>query len=262
MEIPEWLKKDENYTADKGRNSFLSKSLLTVGSALARFQKIRNKEEKPEAIVFLLFVIVNLLLMSLSTNMLFTYVILAVLIIRLCFLKERDLAYVMHDSLRAFVISCLLLFPSVFFSHGKTMLTVSIKVFISASSLCMFNLFYSANEIISCFKALHIPDIFIFTMDTAFRYIVLLAKSCEEMLQALKCRIIGKRKKQDTSIMNVAGMTYVRSKHYSEDMYDAMKCRGFTGEYYNHMKFHMRKYDWLFLFVTVAEILLFIFLEG
>lgn len=261
MEIPEWLKKEENYSADKEKSTFLSRSILTIGAALTRFQKIRNDEEKPEAVVFLLFVILNILLMSLSRNMLFTYILLALLIIRMCMMKEKDLAYVIHYSVRAFLISCLLLCPSIFFSHGRTMLTVSIKVFVSTSSLCMFNLSYSTSEITSCFKALHVPDVFIFTMDTTFRYIVLLSRSCEEILNALKCRLIGKSKKRDTSVTNVAGMIYVRSVHHSEEMFDAMKCRGFTGEYYNHMKFHMHKYDWFCILIMIMEFVLFVFCE-
>lgn len=261
MEIPDWLKKEENYSADKEKSSFLSKSLLTIGTALTRFQKVRNNEEKPGAVVFLLFVVGHILMMSLSRNMLFTYILLAVLVIRMCLMKEKDLAYVMHYSIRAFFFSCLLLCPSLFFSHGSTMLTVSVKVFVSAACISIFNLSYSTNELTSCFKALHVPDVFIFTMDTAFRYIVLLSRCCEEILNALQCRIIGKREKRDTSVTNVAGMTYVRSVHYSEEMYEAMKCRGFTGEYYNHMRFHMHKYDWLCVFIILSEIMLFVFCE-
>lgn len=261
MNIPDWLQKDENYTADKSKTSFLSRTLLELVSAIGRFQKVSRYMKKPEALFFLVFVFVSVLLMSLSRNMLFTYILLAFVIIKLCISNEEELVYVMHYSIRAFLFSCLLLFPSLFLTHTKTMITVSLKVFISTSFVCMFNFMYSTNEIVSCLKMLHVPDIFIFTLDTTFKSIVSLSKSCEEILMALKCRMIGKRKKNDTSMTNIAGMVFVRAKNHSSEMYDAMKCRGFTGEYYNHMKFHINEYDWMMVLCVVAELLLFWFLE-
>lgn len=261
MNIPDWLQKDENYRAEKSRTSFLSRTLLELGSAIGRFQKVNVQKKKPEALFFLVFVFVSVLLMSLSRNMLFTYVLLACFIIKLCLSKEDELVYIMHYSVRAFFFSCFLLFPSLFLSHTKTMMTVSLKVFLSTSFVCMFNFMYSTNEIVSCLKMLHVPDIFIFTIDTTFKSIVSLSKSCEEILMALKCRLIGKRKKKDTAMTNIAGMVFVRAKNHSSEMYDAMKCRGFTGEYYNHMKFRMNVYDGMMLVCVVLEIVMFVFLE-
>lgn len=259
--IPSWLTKEENYTAEKSNTSFLQKTLLQIGSTITRFQRVVFKKEKPEAIFFLVFVVVTILCMALSKNMFFTYVILACLIVRLCFLDENSLTYVMHYSIRAFVFSCFILLPALCMGNGKALLTVSMKVFISTSLLSLFHLLYSSNEIISCLKMIHIPDIFIFTLDTTFKYIVILSRSCEEILLALKCRIIGRRKEKGSMMTNVAGMTFIRSQQHSQQMYDAMKCRGFTGVYYNHMRMRVNRYDIFVLCLIILEIAAFIFLE-
>ena len=259
--LPDWLTKKENYTAKKSNTAFISKTVLHLTSTIGRVQKVVTKKEKPESLFFLVFVVVSILLMALSKNMFFTYIVFAGLIVRLCFLDEKELSYVIHYAIRAFLLSCLILLPALFIGNGKTILTVSLKVFISTGLLCLFHLLYSTNEIISCLKMLHIPDIFIFTLDTTFKYIVILSRSCEEILNALTCRIIGRRKEKDTSMTNVVGMTFVRAQKHSEEMYDAMKCRGFTGKYYNHIRLRIRVYDVLIACLCVIEIGLFVYLE-
>ena len=259
--IPSWLTKEENYTAQKSNTSFLQKTLLQIGSTIARFQRVVFKKEKQEAIFFLVFVVITILLMALSKNMFFTYVIFACLIVKLCFLDINSLTYVMRYSIRAFLFSCFILLPALCMGNGKTLLTVSLKVFISTSLLSVFHLLYSSNEIISCLKMLHIPDIFIFTLDTTFKYIVILSRSCEEILLALTCRIIGKRKEKGTMMTNVSGMTFIRSQQHSQQMYDAMKCRGFTGVYYRHMHMCVNRYDILIFGLLIIEIAVFLYLE-
>lgn len=261
-EIPTWLKHNESYKAEKTNSAFLNRTLLEIGKALHRFHKVSNHKVKCEPIIFLLFIILTIVCMSICRNMLFTYILLALCIGYLCFLKNEDLSYVIHLSFRAFIISCIILLPSLFLTHGNTMLTVSIKVFISVTFIGFFNITYSTNEIISCFKMLHVPDIFIMTLDMTFKYIVILSETCSEILNALKVRLIGKFKKQDRTLMNVASMTYIKANQHYEEMNEAMKCRGFTGSYYNHLKFHLNKIDVMMIVLMIIEISLCIYLGG
>lgn len=261
-EIPTWLKQNESYKAEKTNSAFLDRTLLEIGKTLHRFHKVSNHKDKCEPLIFLLFTIITIICMSVCRNMLFTYILLGVVIIDLCFMKNDDLVYVIHLSLRAFIISCIILLPSIFLNNTNTVLTVSLKVFVSASLIGYFNIQYSTDEIISCFKMLHVPDIFIMTLDMAFKYIVILSETCSEILNALKVRLIGKFKKKDRTLMNVASMTYIKANQHYADMNEAMKCRGFTGSYYNHLRFHINKFDVVMIIIMIIEIMMCIYLGG
>lgn len=260
-EIPSFLKTKENYSAKAGNYSFADQTLLKMVSAIHHFQKVNTRKKKESAILYLLFVFLTVLLASFSRNMLFTYILLACLIIRLCLMETKALASVLHLSSRAFIFSCLILLPSVFLANSKTMLTVSLKVFVSVSLIGIFNSRYSTNEIISALKAFHVSDVFIYTLDMTFKYIVILSKTCEEIFTALKCRLIGKLKKKTESVSNIAGKTFVKAANSSKEMTDAMTCRGFDGRYYTHMKFRWNRYDSIRTIIMIAEIVLFIWCE-
>lgn len=260
-EIPSFLKVKENYHAENSSTAFVDQTLLKMTSTIYHFQKVNVKKDKENAILYFIFTFLTVLLMSFSRNMLFTYILLAYLIIHLCFFNEKALSSVLHLSIRAFLFSCLILCPSVFLTNTKTMLTVSLKVFVSASMIGILNVNYSTNEIISMLKALHISDIFIYTLDTTFKYIVILSKTSEEILTSLKCRIIGKLKKKQESVSNIAGKTFVKATNASKEMMDAMICRGFNGEYYNHMKYQWNRYDTIRLTLLLVEVVLWIWCE-
>lgn len=257
--IPNWLKSDENYKAEKTNSAFLDKTLLEIGSKLNYFYSYTNNSLKPNSLIYLLFIFSTILTMSISKNMFYTYIILALLIIRLCLIDSNSLTYVMKTSFKAFIFSFIILLPSFFISKTNSFITISIKVFISVSLVCLFNRNYKTNEIISSFKMMHIPDVFIETLDMTFKYIVILSNSCKEILLALKCRLIGKSK--NNAMTNIVSKTYLHAKKESDEMLDAMKCRGFIGEYYNHSKFSIRVYDILFILTIILEVIGLIYLK-
>lgn len=260
--IPSWLQENQTYKAENKSSAFLDKTVLHLTSTIHRFHQLPKDKVKPQPIIFLLLILVSIVCMSICRNMLFTYSLLALLIIYLCTLNNDDLSYVIHLSFRAFIISCILLCPSIFLSSPSTMLTVSLKVFVSVSLVGIFNVLYSTNELISCMKMLHIPNIFIMTLDMAFKYIVLLSKVSEEILNALKCRLIGTFQTKDQTMMYVASKVYIKSDTQNKEMNDAMKCRGFNGVYYNHLQFHLNHLDIILFAFIILEIVLCIYLGG
>ena len=69
------------------------------------------------------------------------------------------------------------------------------------------------------------------TLDITLKYIVLLGDVCLDMLTALKLRSVGKNREKGKSLSGVLGVTFLKSREMSEEMYGAMTCRGFEGEY-------------------------------
>jgi cobalt/nickel transport system permease protein len=87
------------------------------------------------------------------------------------------------------------------------------------------------NHITTALRKLHVPGIFIFTLDITLKYIVLLGKLIIDILTALKLRSVGKNNKKYQSIGGVMGVTFIRGTEMSREMYEAMRCRGFTDDY-------------------------------
>ena len=53
------------------------------------------------------------------------------------------------------------------------------------------------------------------------------------------------------------GNLFFKTKSMGEDMYSAMECRGFTGEYVSYKKFRFTLKDAIYLIITIAIIVIF-----
>ncbi len=83
----------------------------------------------------------------------------------------------------------------------------------------------------ACLRHFHIPALFIQILDITLKYIVLLGEISLQMLYALKLRSVGRMPSSRKAFSGVLGATFLKSREMSQDMYEAMVCRGFTGDY-------------------------------
>lgn len=230
--VPEWMLQEENYTATKDSDGFLTKSSLSVLSVLSR---IREKSSKglvwASPTGMLMTALILIVLMAVSKNMLFSYVVLAETLVVSMFLCNKALARSMKASFSAMLLSLLILLPAAFLGSPRTMLTVSVKVFTSVALLGLVSQTVPFNKITESLKAFHVPDIFIFTLDITIKYIVLLGDVCVNMLNALRLRSVGKNREKGKSLSGVLGVTFLKSREMADEMYGAMVCRGFEGDY-------------------------------
>ena len=133
----------------------------------------------------------------------------------------------------ASVLALIILLPAMFIQPSgiRNELLIVIKVFFSISTLSIFNHTTQWNHITGALRKLHIPGIFIFTLDITLKYIVLLGNLITDLLTSLQLRSVGKNNKKYSSIGGVMGVTFVRGTEMNQQMYEAMQCRGFTDDY-------------------------------
>ena len=133
----------------------------------------------------------------------------------------------------ASVLALIILIPAMFIQPSgiRNELLIVIKVFLSISTLSIFNHTTQWNHITGALRKLHIPGIFIFTLDITLKYIVLLGNLITDLLTSLQLRSVGKNNKKYSSIGGVMGVTFVRGTEMNRQMYEAMQCRGFTDDY-------------------------------
>ena len=104
-------------------------------------------------------------------------------------------------------------------------------MFVCVGLVNIFNHTTQWNHITKALRTLHIPGVFIFILDITLKYLVLLGSLIEGLLTACSLRSVGKNKKKYQSVGGVMGVTFVRSTEMSQQMYEAMQCRGFTDDY-------------------------------
>ncbi|MCR5667070.1 MAG: energy-coupling factor transporter transmembrane protein EcfT [Eubacterium sp.] len=262
-EIPSWMQKEESYAAVKDRDRFITKSMLNILSLLERFRENGSVYcNGINALVKLIYTIYAIVLTACSHNMLFTYFLLGAFVIRSCFLRERQLSRVMSGAVIATMMSVLFLLPSVFMGSPATMLTISLKVFFSVGMLLLMSVTTRWNMLTGALRCIGIPDIFIFTFDITLKYIALIGEMSRQLLIALKIRSVGKNDRKATSFAGIVGVLFLKSKETSEELFGAMQCRGFVGEYNAIRSARIRKRDVLAFVLMGAAFLFFLIMEG
>ncbi len=201
--------------------------------AKIQIQRGHEKERHLPALLKLLLLIAVIILVSVSQNVFVILTSLAILLVYLCTWPPKDIAHVLKAALVAALLALVLVFPAMLLhpSGIRNDLTLVFKVFISVSYVSIYNHTTQWNHITKALKKLHVPGIFIFTLDITLKYIVLLGNLIVDLLTSLQLRSVGKNNKKYSSIGGVMGVTFIRGTEMNRQMYEAMQCRGFTDDY-------------------------------
>lgn len=262
--IPSWLIEDENYKPKKDSSSFLNGSEKALMTILSKFKRNNiNKKAKESNISLRLFgVLVLLILVSVSRNFSFVLFMITLVVVRLAMMQGEGIKQWLKGIFPALIFSAIILLPSLFIGSPKTFLTILGKIFVSVSMVLILNINAGFNEITRALKSYHVPDIFIFTLDIAIKYIYILGEVCANMLTALRVRSIGKNTKKHSSAGGILSLVFIKSREYADITSKAMECRGFSGEYVvSKKKFKLTKYDFISIFVFVIIVGAFAYLE-
>lgn len=233
--MPEWLRKQDNYILNCGSTHFIEKTIIAMGHIMSRLRIERGheKERTIPAIVKVCILILTVLLVAISHYPILLLVITAILQGYLCTWPARDIWNIYKPSLFSGVISLVIMIPAMILNPGgiSNNLVIIFKVMLCVQMVAVFNHTTQWNHITKALRQLHIPGIFVFTLDITLKYIVLLGTLIDDLFTSMKLRSVGKNNKKYQSIGGVMGNTFLRSVDMSKEMYEAMQCRGFTDDY-------------------------------
>jgi cobalt/nickel transport system permease protein len=142
----------------------------------------------------------------------------------------------------------------------NSMVMITPKIFAAVIAINMLSYSTQWNSITGALKTFFIPDIFILVLDITIKYIILLGEFSLNMLYSLKLRSVGKNKSRYTSLSGIAGTMFIKSKEMAEDMYAAMECRGFTGEYHINKIISFTFADFIYIIINALIIYTFFYL--
>ena len=263
-ELPQWLRKDENYTPVSDKDTFINKSILSLLNVLSKIKAQssygKNRFELNPALK-LLFSLVFAVLIAVSRNFVFVVISLVYLTAVLSLMKAEKIIKILKISLTISLFTFIIIIPSIFLGSPKSAVTITSKVFATVTILSMLSHTTRWDSVTAALKRFFVPDVFIFVLDITLKYIYMLGNFVLNMLYSLKLKSVGKNKNKYTSLSGVAGTMFLKSKEMAEDMYAAMECRGFTGKYYTNKEFKIHFQDVIFICVNAALILIFVYFE-
>ncbi len=233
--LPEWMKKEDNYIPPRDDSRFAVNSIKSIGKAMSQI-KVQKGHEKGRALppIFkLLLMVGGILFVSVSQSKISVMAYAAFLLLYLCTWPANDIWNILKTGLIASFLAILILLPAIIRDTGLLWneVFIVVKVFLSIVTVSIFNHTTQWNHITKALRQLHVPGIFVFTLDITLKYIVLLGNLITSLLTCLQLRSVGKNNKKYNSVGAVMGITFVRGVEMNKSMYEAMICRGFTNDY-------------------------------
>ena len=262
--LPSWLVEPEAYVPAADRDGFVQKSLLSLTGVLSRLRMDDGQSTSlsPSAPVKLACGLAVILMTSLSSNFAFTLVVLAGLLLRTAALPPKALRRVVGVSFTAAGVSALVMVPAVLLGQSQSALLMGTKVLVCVGTAMVVALSTPVHEVTGALRAFHVSNLVIMTLELALKSIVTLGKVATEVLCALDLRSVGKNRSKGTSMGGVGGVTFLKANEAARTTADAMRCRGFGGEYQAAPRGAHKPIDLAWLLALVAVGVLFAYLQG
>lgn len=263
--MPEWLLTTENYKASGDKDGFINKSILAM---LGLLSKVRAQDSRPkdifgvQAVFCVLFTLMLVVLLALSRSFAFVLIVLTYDIVLLAIMPAKDIIAILKVSIVMTLFTFLVLLPAAFYGNTYSFTMIPAKVFATITAVNLVSHATKWNNIISALKRFHIPNLFIFVLDITIKYIVMLGEFSLDMLYSLKLRSVGRNKEKAASLSGVAGTMFLKSRIMAEEMYNAMTCRGFSGDYKVRGKLRFGFADAVYVLINAAFIYIFIYLQS
>lgn len=261
--IPAWLAREEAYTPPSDRDAFLERSRKALLSALSKIKLQHGRDSRWSACpsLKLFSAVLLILLTACAKNLMFVWFMIAGVLVRLALLDGRRLWHILATSLRAAAFSAFLMLPAALLGRPYSLFTVTARVFVSVTLIGFLSHGTQWNRITGALKTFFVPDLFIFTLDITLKYIVLLGEVCLGVLESVRLRSVGRNRKKSGAVAGTMGVTFLKSREMSEELYGAMCCRGFTGEYRRARRSAWRGVDWAYCAAILLVGALFFYLE-
>ena len=255
--------RQENYTPSADKEAFLTRSIKSVLSVLARFRFDEGKDGRFSASpsLKLFYTILYIILTACSENYLFVLIMCVAVTVRLAFFSASAIRQILSGTAGAVMISLFLLLPAASMGNPQTLMNITARVYVSVTLVGILSAGTSWNKLTASMRTFRIPSLFIFTLDITLKYISVLGELCVDILRSVILRSVGKNSDKAKSFSGILGITFLKSSEMAEDMYAAMCCRGFVGEYQARQKYGMRLYDVVHILIMTVCAALFIHLN-
>lgn len=229
------MKEKDHYVPPADGGTFAVRTMKAMGGAMSHIQIQKGHEKKQHlpALMKLIMVLAAVLLVAFLKQPLALLTLTALVLVQLCTWPGRDILNILKTGFVAAGLAFLLSFPAMVLhpQAAGNQLRVVWKVLLSVTMVAIFNHTTQWNHITAALRKLHVPGIFIFILDITLKFVVLLGNLICNLLTAMQLRSVGKNNRKYDSTGGIMGVTFYRGVRMSTQMYEAMRCRGFTDDY-------------------------------
>jgi len=260
--IPNWLSEKDNYVPKEEKNLYIEKSIFSLIKIISIIKQNKSRDKFLYLInptLKVISTILSIVLISLSRSFIYLLIMDIYVLINLLLMEKKSRKRIFIKSLIFPFITLIALIPSMFYGNIYNSLLLFQKII---TTIVMMNLLAHNtrwSEISKSLKLLFIPDIFIWIMDITIKYIVVLGEYSINLLYALKLRSVGITYNKYNSLTGIIGNLFIKSYKMSEEMSQAMECRGFVGEYTTKVNLTFRKIDYIYIVINILLVALFIY---
>jgi len=255
--MPEWLLKKDDYVPTTEKSTFINKSILSILKMLTKLKynaKYKYNRFGINTVTKFISAIIIIILVALSRSLAFIIIVDVYLLLIISLLKAEEILHIIKMAVVITVFTLIILLPSFIMGNANNSILIVIKTLTTVTAVNVTSTITQWNDITKTLKLFFIPDIFILVLDITIKYIVVFGEFSLNMLYALKLRSVGKNKNKTTSLSGIIGTMFIKSKEMAEEMYGAMECRGFTGEYKLYSKYKFRQNDMLCFIINIGLI--------
>ncbi|NMM64644.1 energy-coupling factor transporter transmembrane protein EcfT [Clostridium sp. P21] len=261
--MEDWLLKKDDYTPKADKDSFIDKTILgflSILSLIKRNNKINSSfMYKLNPSVKLIFTIANIIFLSMSKNLMYILIIDVYMLFTLSLLDIEDIKKILALSIVVPIFTSIMLVPSMLMGNVNNSMLIILKVIGTMLGVNVLSYTTKWHDITKALKLFFIPDIFILVFDITLKYIYILGEFSLEMIYALKLRSVGINSNKYSSLSRIMGNLFLKSKDLGDEMYSAMECRGFTGEYVSYSKFSFSLKDFMYAIINVVIIIMYFY---
>jgi cobalt/nickel transport system permease protein len=259
------MEKNE-YVARKDRDRYIGKTILALAGILSRMRR-KNTDStgfmhRINPVLKLAFTLLLVVFLSLSQKSDYIFLLCAYALLSLSLLHLGEIKRIAVVVLFGCSFTFIVLLPSFFAGNITNTYILCLKV---AGTLVLVNHLVTTTQwrrLSSALKFFFVPDIFILIFDVTILYIAVLGDSAVDTLRSLKLRSVGINREKHRSLTSIIGTLFLKSKDMAESMFEAMKCRGFSGEYKSVSVFTISIPDFGYSCINAALIVLFFLLNG
>lgn len=146
------------------------------------------------------------------------------------------------------------------FEGIRTVLKTFLRSGVSVSFCYLLIMTTRWSNLTASLRAFKVPGLFVSILDMSYRFIFVLVKVSADIFEARYLRTVGRIRNSENRRFVSSGIAllFAKSGHMSEEIYDSMLCRCYTGEPSGLRGFKLTRNDlvWTVNFVVIVFIIL------
>ncbi|WP_461214544.1 CbiQ family ECF transporter T component [Lacticaseibacillus sp. GG6-2] len=226
---PDWLATTTTPQPPRRASRFLTRNLANLAHLLAHFNHSHHiAETHGSAWVELLSLLVTVMLTVTCRNAVLLWVLVLVQLVVLLRLPGEMLGGLLLATLRGCIFSAIVVLPSLLFTTWLAAGWWLAKLALVMLEVQLFRHRVSWRALLLALRQLHVPSLFILTLDITVKYSHVLGNSLQSSLEAVWLRSCGQLDHPLQLATNLIGRLYLQSRHNATELYQAMWLRGYT----------------------------------